>query len=336
MLQFEFILPLQIIFGCGKSLLLPEKVKELGGERTLIVTSQGMTKREKVKDIFEVLDKEGLAFDIYSQIPPDPYLKDAQVCLDTAKKQGADLIVGIGGGSVLDTAKKVATDMGIPKIMLSTTSGSGSEVTHESVLKVEGKKKALVHKELTPDIAIVDPELSMSMPPRLAAATAMDALAHAIECYESKRSHLLVKTLAFEAFNLLKDNSRKATEGDRQARINMSLGSLIAGMAFGNSGTALGHALSYPPTNRGVPHGEAVAMVLPQALEFNQADPALVKETTGIVKKAELKWRASWDIKEMTEEVMTDERHLANNPHPVTYDDVLRIFEKVRTVLGEM
>ncbi len=335
MLQFEFILPSQIIFGCGKSLLLPEKVTELGGNKTLVVTSRGMAKREKANDILEALKKKGLVFSIYSEIPPEPHLEDIQLCLDAAKKQGADLVVGIGGGSVLDVAKKVAMDLPAPSIMLPTTSGTGSVVTHESVFKVDGKKQALVTLGLTPDIAIVDPELSMSMPPRLAAATGMDALAHAVECYESRRSNPAVKAFALEAFNLLKANSRKATEGDRQARINMSLGSLLSGVAFGNSGTALAHALSYPLSNRGVPHGEAVAMVLPQALEFNQTDPNLARETTEIARKVELKWNASWDIKEMTKEVMADQRHLANNPRQATYDDVFRMFEKIRVVLGE-
>lgn len=335
MLGFEFILPSQIIFGCGKRLLLVEKVKELGGRPILIITSQGMVKREKFREIAEALRRENLVFGIYPEIPPEPSLEDTEACFNFAKEQSTDLIVGIGGGSVLDVAKKVATDLEIPKIMLPTTSGTGSEVTHESVLKIEEKKRAFIDRRLTPDVAIVDPELSLSMPPGLAAATGMDALAHAIESYESRKSHPLVKTLAFEAFKLLKENIGKAVKGDKEAWINMSLGSLVAGMALGNSGTTLGHALSYPLSNRGVPHGEAVAMVLLYALEFNGAAPALKREIREIVELTKPKWDAKWDIQEMSREVMDDERHLSNNPRQVMYEDVLEIFRRMKDLLVE-
>ncbi len=328
--DFEFILPPQIIFGCGRRFLLPEKVQELKARNTLIITSQGMMKREKPREVFEIFSNENLPFEVYSKIPPEPSLEDVEICLEFAKKQAVDLIVGIGGGSVIDVAKKLALELRAPKIILPTTSGTGSEVTHESVLKVSGKKKTFVNKRLTPDVTIVDPEFTFSMLPKLAAATGIDALAHAIECYESKKSNPLVKTLALEAFKLLKENIRKAVEGDREARVNMSLGSLAAGMAFGNSGTTLGHALSYPVSNRGVPHREAAAMVLPYALEFNGADAAFIIGVREIAKLIELRWDTSWDIQEMVREVMDDERHLANNPRKVTNKDVFKIFERIK------
>jgi len=332
--EFEFILPSRIIFGCNKRLLLAEKAAGFGAKMVIIVTSRGMVNREKVLDILEAIKKEGLTFQLYPQIPPEPHLADAEACLGFSRKHKAGLVIGIGGGSVLDVAKKVAMDSFLPMIMLPTTSGTGSEVTHESVLKVDGKKKAFVSGKLVPDIAIVDPELSMSMPPRLTSSTGIDALAHAIECYESRRSNAMVKAIASKALELLKENIGQAAEGDREARINMSLGSMLAGIAFGNSGTTLAHALSYPLSNRGVPHGEALAMVFPGALEFNLTDPALADELSKMADRLELKWEADWNIQEMAEEVMADKRHLANNPRQATYDDILRIFSKVKNTLS--
>jgi alcohol dehydrogenase class IV len=122
----------------------------------------------------------------------------------------------------------------------------------------------------------------------------------------------------------------KAVKGDTQAMVNLSLGSLMAGMAFGNSGTTLGHALSYPLSNRGIPHGEAVAMMLPHALEFNGADLAFVKKLRSLVRTVEFRWGPRWDVNQMATEVMEDERHLGNNPVKVTFEDVLGIFEKMK------
>jgi alcohol dehydrogenase class IV len=214
--------------------------------------------------------------------------------------------------------------------MVPTTAGTGSEVTHESVLKVDGKKRAFVEAGLTADVAIVDPNLCNTMSKRLTASSGMDALAHAVECYESRKSNPIAKTLALEAYNLIKDNLMQAVKGDTQAMVNLSLGSMMAGMAFGNSGTTLGHALSYPLSNRGVPHGEAVAMVLPYALEFNGSDLAFAKKLRKFVRTIELQWDARWDANEMAAEVMEDKRHLGNNPVEVTFEDILGIFEKMK------
>ena len=185
-------------------------------------------------------------------------------------------------------------------------------------------------KSLKYDVAIVDAELMKTMPPRLVASSGIDALAHAIECYDSKRSNLLVKTLAFEAYGIIKDNLRGAVEGNEKAIENMALGSLIAGMAFGNSGTALAHGLSYPLSNEGIPHGEAVAMVLPYALEFNDFDAGVIKEIKGILRDLKLGREVKGNIEEMARIVMEDKKHLSNNPREVTYEDVVNIYEKIK------
>jgi alcohol dehydrogenase class IV len=329
-MSFSFILPQKVIFGSGSIELTGEEAKRLGGRTVLIVTSPGMVHRPHLKQTTDSLKKHKLRFDVFSEVTPEPPIEDTYRCVAFARKKGLDLLVGLGGGSVIDVAKKAAADLSLPKIMVPTTAGTGSEVTHESVLKVDGKKKAFVEAGLTADVAIVDPDLCQTMSKRLTASSGMDALAHAVECSESKKSNPIAKTLALEAYNLVKDNLMQAVKGDTQAIVNLSLGSMMAGMAFGNSGTTLGHALSYPLSNRGVPHGEAVAMVLPYALEFNGSDPAFAKKLRKFVRTIELRWDPGWDVHEMAAEVMEDKRHLGNNPVAVTFADVLGIFEKMK------
>jgi alcohol dehydrogenase class IV len=329
-MSFSFVLPQKVIFGKGSIELTGEEAKRLGGRTVLIVTSPGMVHRPHLKQAADSLKKHKLRYDVFSEVTPEPPIEDAYRCVAVAREKGLDLLVGLGGGSVMDVAKKAAADLSLPKIMVPTTAGTGSEVTHESVLKVDGKKRAFVEAGLTADVAIVDPNLCNTMSKRLTASSGMDALAHAVECYESRKSNPIAKTLALEAYNLIKDNLMQAVKGDTQAMVNLSLGSMMAGMAFGNSGTTLGHALSYPLSNRGVPHGEAVAMVLPYALEFNGSDLAFAKKLRKFVRTIELQWDARWDANEMAAEVMEDKRHLGNNPVEVTFEDILGIFEKMK------
>lgn len=325
---FEIILPKKIIFGAGSVEKVGNEANKLGLENALIVTSRGMRKRDALTGVIESLNNQKINSNVFYDVDPEPPIENVYKCMGFA--EGADVIIGIGGGSVIDVAKKAAADLGLRKIMIPTTAGTGSEVTHEAVLKVEGKKRAFVDENLTPNVAIVDPNLMKTMPQRLVASSGIDALAHAIECYDSKRSNLLVKTLAFEAYKIIKDNLRKAVEGNKKAMEGMALGSLMAGLAFGNSGTALAHALSYPLSNEGIPHGEAVAMVLPYALEFNVFNAGVIKEIKGILRDLKLGREVKGNIEEMAKVVMEDKKHLSNNPREVTYEDVVNIYEKIK------
>lgn len=325
--HFELILPKKIIFGNGSVERVGNEVKNLSSEHALVVTSRGMKKRDALRYVTNSLNSQGINSKIFYEVDPEPSIENVYECMEFAEE--CDLIIGMGGGSVIDVAKKSAADLDLRKVMIPTTAGTGSEVTHEAVLKVEGKKRAFVDEKITPNIAIVDAELMKTMPQKRVASSGIDALAHAIECYDSKRSNLLVKTLAFEAYGIIKDNLREAVEGDEKAIENMALGSLIAGMAFGNSGTALAHALSYPLSNEGIPHGEAVAMVLPYALEFNGFDPNVIKEVKGILKDLKLDREVKGDINEMAKVVMEDKKHLSNNPREVTFEDVVNIYKKI-------
>jgi alcohol dehydrogenase class IV len=266
---------------------------------------------------------------VFNGVEPEPSMETAEKCSRIARENSCHLIIGLGGGSAMDVAKKVATDLVLPKIMIPTTAGTGSEVTHESVLKVEGEKRAFVDERLTADVAIVDPSLMVTMPTRLIASSGIDALAHAIESYQCKKSNELTRSLARRAYLLIKDNIRKAVTHDENAISSMALASLMAGMAFGNSGTTLCHALTYPLSKKGIPHGEAVAIMLPPALEFNNFDKEVILEIKKIIKDVGLPTRFKGDVHEMAAVVIRDKRHLSNNPKRVTFEDIVSIYRKV-------
>jgi alcohol dehydrogenase class IV len=329
-MDFNFILPQKIIFGEGAATRIGEKAKTLGAKRVVIVTSQGMLKREALKQVINSLKEHKLSFSIFSEVNPEPSIEKVSECIALAEGTESELLVGLGGGSVMDVAKKAATDLKLPKIMIPTTAGTGSEVTHEVVLKVGGEKKAFVDERLVPDIAIVDPGLTMTMPPRLTASSGIDALAHAIECYDSRKSNPLVKALAWYAYTTIRDNLIKAVHNQGEGRVNMALGSLAAGIAFGNSGTSLCHAMSYPLSNEGIPHGEAVATMLPAVLEFNNFDVEIARQIRELLLRLNMMAKFRSDIRYMAEVVMKDSHHLDNNPRKVSFDDVVAIYRKVQ------
>jgi alcohol dehydrogenase class IV len=328
--DFTFILPEKIIFGEGSISQIGEEANRLGARKALVVTSQGMLKREAMAQVTKSLRKHQMSSEVFSQVEPEPPMDNVHACATFAEEIDCDLLIGLGGGSVMDVAKKVAANLRLPRIMATTTAGTGSEVTHESVLKVDGRKKAFVDEGLVPDVAIIDPNLCRTMPPRLAASSGMDALAHAIECYDSKRANTLIKAVAFQAYTIIKDNLEKAIQGNQQARVNMALGSSLAGIAFGNSGTTLGHALSYSLSNEGIPHGEAVAMMLPYALECNRFDKDITSWVKRIASEFGFHPRFRGDPEEMARVVMEDTKHLSNNPVAVTLEDIVDIFQRAR------
>lgn len=328
-MNFTFVVPQRILFGWNSLESISEEVKRLCRKNPLIVTSKGMVKRESFFKLMTLIKKEKLSSVVFNGVEPEPSMETAEKCMRIVRESGCTLIIGLGGGSAMDVAKKVATDLELPKIMIPTTAGTGSEVTHESVLKVEGKKRTFVDKRLTADVAIVDPSLMMTMPARLIASSGIDALAHAIESYQCKKSNELTISLARRAYLLIKDNIRKAITYDENAISNMALASLMAGMAFGNSGTTLCHALTYPLSNKGIPHGEAVAIMLPPALEFNNFDKEVILEIKNIIKDVGLPTRFEGDAHEMAAVAIRDKRHLSNNPKGVTFEDLVLVYRKV-------
>lgn len=321
----------EIIFGCGKRFLLLDILKN-NRRSTVVITSPGMVKRDHYNQLMDKLQRENLVSQVYSSATPEPSLEDVDACLESLKGLGVDIIVGIGGGSVLDLTKAVGARLGIPKIVLPTTAGTGCEVTSRVVLKEKGRKKSFKDGNFIPSIAIVDPEFTLTVPAQLAVTTGLDAFAHATECLGSKNSNFLTNIVASTAAGRIEDAFEDAMEGNLGARTSMALGSLLAGIAFGSAGTTLGHGLSYPLANRGLSHSMAVSLVLPYALELN-GHSDLVDFVKRVSKNLVIPEIPSWDILVMVEEVMGDRRHLGNNPKEVTREDVLEIYKKLEEVL---
>ncbi|WP_029004015.1 iron-containing alcohol dehydrogenase [Azorhizobium doebereinerae] len=261
--------------------------------RVLIVTDPGILKAGLLAPTLEVLRDAQIAHRIFDRVEADPPEEVVLAAAAEAVEMGAQGVLGLGGGSSLDVAKLaallakgeesladiygvgLARGPRLPLILVPTTAGTGSEVTPISIVTTgHNEKKGVVSACLIPDVALLDPDLTLGLPPAVTAATGVDAMVHAIEAYASAspNNNPVSRTLALEALRLLGANIRAAvhTGTDREARKNMLLGSLLAGQAFANSPVAAVHALAYPLGGHyHLPHGLTNALVLPHVLRFN-------------------------------------------------------------------
>jgi alcohol dehydrogenase class IV len=323
----------------------------------------------------------GLEVWTFSDVVADPPEAMILAAVAEARVQGIDGVVSIGGGSSLDTAKLIAvlarSDQAIadiygiglvkgerlPLVLAPTTAGTGSEVTPISIVTTgASEKKGVVSPQLLPDWAILDAELTVGLPAAVTAATGIDAMVHAIEAFTSKhKKNVVSDCLAREALALLGGNIRKAclTPQDRDARSDMLLGSMLAGMAFANAPVAAVHALAYPLGGHfHVPHGLSNALVLPYVLEFNMPEaeahyaelapivfpdlagkpPAvraegLVDGIKALGPELGMQTRLSQvgvshnHLPMLAEDAMKQTRLLVNNPREMTYDAALKIYE---------
>ncbi len=286
----SFQLPRKILFGVKASANVGLEAKASGGKRVLLVTDQNLISMGVTAKIEDDLVKEGLKVDIFSNVEAEPRLEVAEAVAMVTRKGRYDIVVGVGGGSVLDMTKVAAISRtnpgpmreyvgvdlvkkpGLPSILLPTTAGTGSEVTNVAVVTVaeEELKTAIISPYMLGHVAIVDPSLTYSMPPRLTASTGLDALSHALEAIISTNANLITDTLALESIRLTFTHMPKAYEnGDAESRCGMSLSSLMAGMAFGNAGVCLGHAVAYTfAVAYSVTHGVSCGLALPYILKF--------------------------------------------------------------------
>lgn len=278
--------------GWGCLSVLAEEVQRLGAEKALLITDPFLRRNGMADNIAARLKDIGVDSVIYDEVAAEPPLALAQSLVDFTRAQAADLVIGLGGGSVLDLAKLAAvfaeqegevreylnlsgskslSTRGLPKIMIPTTSGTGSEITNISVLSLESTKDVIAHDFLLADVAIVDPELTVSVPPRVTAATGIDALTHAVESYVSIHANPVTEALSLQAIRLISRSLRTAVQNgeDRQAREDMSYGSYLAGIAFFNAGVAGVHALAYPLGGQfHIAHGESNAVLLPYVMGY--------------------------------------------------------------------
>ena len=282
----------RIIIGTGKIFSVVEEIKRLNGTKVLIVTDPGLVASGVVDKLEDILKKGGVPFCRYDKVEADPRYELTEDALALLKSENADLIVGIGGGSSLDIAKVVSvlatndqpvTELfgielvkkpGIPLILIPTTAGTGSEVTPITILSDthEKLKKGVVSSYLFPSCALLDPELTIGLPPKVTAASGMDALIHAVEAYTSRNATPTSDMLAKEAIKLIFANLRMAyADGENlEARGNMLRGSMLAGMAFANAGVTAVHAFAYPiGAEFHIPHGVANTIMLVPTLQFN-------------------------------------------------------------------
>lgn len=380
---FNFRAAGEITFGVGAIQQAGAIVKKWGGKRVLLVVDPGFAKAGPLKRIKDVLEQEKLSYVVFDAVEPEPRVEVADQSGQLAKKERCDFVLGVGGGSAMDTAKAAAIlatnegqardyqglnkvpKPGLPKGMVPTTAGTGSEVTFTAVfINADEKKKAGINSPyLYPEVSILDPELTLGLPPAVTAFTGMDALTHAIESYTSKAASPLSAMFSQEAIQLIGKNLRQAVHqgSDLNARSNMLLGSLLAGIGLANAGVTAAHSLAYPLGGvYRVPHGVANALLLPAVMEFNafscpekfaqiaawmgenvqglsvkKAAVLAVESVKRLAKDLEVPQRLSDlgipqpAIPGMAEEAMKVARPLENNPRPVSLEDAIGIYEKV-------
>ena len=290
---FEYSLPTRVLFGSGHLSRLPQLVEELAGPmaRLFLVTGKRSLHASGVLErVTESLARYRVI--LFDQVPPSPAPDTAEAALESCRREGCTAVVAIGGGSALDIGKMTAllapqtgpfrhyiedqgaiTGRGLPCIAIPTTSGSSSEVTPFAVVwdPVAKRKYPLVHPSLFPSVALVDPDLTLSMPSGLAAVTGMDAFTSAFEAYWSRQAHPLSDLLALEAIRLYTQNlERSCLQNDPQARIRCALACLYSGMAYSSARTSGCHAFATPLSLYfGVAHGAAVGVPLPAFLRWN-------------------------------------------------------------------
>ncbi|MBN8708338.1 MAG: hypothetical protein BGO12_15955 [Verrucomicrobia bacterium 61-8] len=291
-LSARFDIPSPIIHGGGSRHRLPDLARELGGSRVLIVTDPGIVQLGVAAEISRLLETAGFSVAVFDEVQPDPTDKNVDAGAAAAADHRADLIVALGGGSPIDTAKVVAVrqanpqplpefmglhkikNAGLPLIAIPTTAGTGSEATKVAVITDTERqvKMMMLSAPLLPTAAIVDFELTMGMPRALTAAVGVDTLTHGIEAYVSRKANALTDPLALQCIALSARHLLEAwsNPANRAARAGMMLAATLGGMAFSNSSVCLVHGMSRPiGAVFHLPHGLSNAVLLPAVTRFS-------------------------------------------------------------------
>ncbi|MEE2843212.1 MAG: iron-containing alcohol dehydrogenase [Planctomycetota bacterium] len=381
--SFTFNTTASIRFQEGAAANLGTECQQILGERILFVTDQGLIKIGLTQGPLKALQQTGISVALFDQVEADPSLDTLMAAVDKARQMDATGIVGFGGGSSMDVAKLTALLVGsnenladvwgvdnakgprLPLILIPTTAGTGSEVTPIAIMTIgQGEKRGVSSAVILPDVAILDPLLTTSLPASITAATGIDAMVHAIEGYASRgtNNNPISKILATQSLSLLGANIELAvTDGANiKARGAMLLGSMLAGMAFANSPVAAVHALAYPIGGTfHVPHGLSNSLVLPHVLRFNASEAApdyaelapfifpdieitrnsqevcaefierlaALSATVGLPQKLREVGITRGDLPSMASDAMKQTRLLVNNPRKVTEQDALAIYQ---------
>lgn len=289
---FEVLSPTAIWFGLGAVKKVGDACKTLQLNSVLVVSDPFIVESGLIRNVTDVLDAEKITYHVYSDFTASPEVSKVEKAYEFMAENGYQGVIGFGGGSSLDTAKAVALlsnnkpplaqyfgienvpNPSSPMIMIPTTSGTGSETSNACIVKddITHIKSGICSRHLMANIAIVDPELTISMPPQLTAATGMDALTHAIEGYISNNANTYTRFLQKEAIRLISNYLRSAVWNgkDIEARRNVMLGSTYAGWGMATASTGAAHALAYPVESKyNAAHGAVNAALLPSVMKYN-------------------------------------------------------------------
>lgn len=382
MSPFMFNTSASIRFGAGMIAQLGDMVRAEIGTRVLLVTDPGMVQTGIVPQVCDVLQAAGVEALLYADVQADPPESIIDAAVKAAQTEAVEGVIGLGGGSSLDVAKLAAllakgqqslseiygignaVGPKLPLVLIPTTAGTGSEVTPISIVTTgKSEKIGVVSPVILPEIAVLDPELTVGLPAHVTAATGIDAMVHAIEAYASAspNNNPISRMLAKEALRLMGGALERAvtTPDDIAARTDMLLGSMLAGQAFANSPVAAVHALAYPIGGHfKVPHGLSNALVLPHVLRFNavtapepyaEIAPCAFPELGGLESQAAASafieameklskacglqqnlrdvGIAKGDLDLLASDAMNQTRLLVNNPRPLTEEDARAIYE---------
>jgi alcohol dehydrogenase len=292
--SYRFHCPVKIVSGQSALDKLPSEFKQLGAKRPIIVTDQGVAQAGLLDIIHKACEGSDLTIGaVYDQVPPDSPVSAVLAIVDAYNANDCDGILAVGGGSAIDTAKGVGIKLAEPTIdlmnfkavlrmvkptpplvVIPTTAGTGSEVTSAAVISDPEKdiKLSLISPSMPPNTAVIDPRMTMTLPPRLTASTGMDALTHAIEACLGIQKNPISDAVAHKAVSLISANLIEATQNGQnlQARLAMANAATLAGIAFSNSMVTMVHALGHSlGAICHVPHGDAMTICLPDTLEWN-------------------------------------------------------------------
>jgi len=380
---FNFRMPRDIVFGSGASGLLVEKVLGLGAKKPLFMTGETMGKNKRMLTLSDSLSDVGMEPGHWGKIAPEPPVELLHEAVTFIREGGYDALIAFGGGSTMDFTKMAAVlakypdsdvetmigiektpGRGLPTVMIPTTAGSGSEVASGAIFLFEKlkAKKGILSSHMIADIVLVDPALTLALPPGITASSGMDALTHGVESYLSKNASTLSQELALSSIKWISQSlSACVNDGsDLEAREGQAYGSLLAGMAFSMSGTCGVHALAHAlGAQYHVPHGEACTALLRAVTEFNidgceekfvevarvmgvyQSDmdekqaakaalDAMIKlgEDIGVKTKTRNFGVPKDASAKLAKDAMSETRLLGNNPRKMDEDTIREIFDR--------
>ena len=373
----------RVIAGPDSIESIVELVADFGATRVLIISDKGVARAGLIDRPKALLQAAGVTVSVIDDTPPEPDVGQVESILESARKHAGQVVIGIGGGSAMDVAKIVAVLLnndvslrdllnkapivrrGLPTLMVPTTAGTGSEATPNSIVLVpeDELKVGIVSPKLMPDGVILDPKMSIGLPPAITASTGMDALTHAIECYMSKKGNPFSELLALKAITLISRSLRRAfTHGtDLDARHDMLLGAMYGGMCIATSSTTAVHALAYPLGGKyRIAHGISNAILLPYVMRFNsvgnegkfrdvavamglnvsalndaQAATAMIDNLFALNRDLEIpsdlkRWNITTaDLETLVDGAAKVTRLLDNNPRPMSKDDIRAIYAQL-------